>query len=183
MNLSIAIALVNKSVRPVRVTYDPDLPKNNSTNRLFKTFDTTLTKDDYIIVPTHTRHGFTVVKVEEVDMIINFDGGEQWDWVVGKVDKASYDSIIEQEKIVLSRIGKAEENRKRDELAKALGLADVELTDLDVVKTNAQLAVSSPRGAPTGENVEEAPSVLLKPSKAPNRPRDYSDPFDDITPF
>lgn len=147
MNLSTAIFLVNKSVRAVRVTYDPDQPRNNNPTAFYKTFDDTLTKGDYVIVPTGTRHGFTVARVDEIDLRVNFDSDVTYAWIVGKVDKAAYDHILEQEAKVCDRVAIAEENRKRKELSEALGLAAVDLTDLDVVKSNAQLSISSPRGA------------------------------------
>lgn len=147
MNLSTAIFLVNKSVRPVRVSYDPDMPKNNNPEKFFKTLDAALAKGDYIVVPTSTRHGFTVCKIEEIDFIVNFDSTIQFDWVVGKVDKEAFDSIVAQERVVLDRVAKAEENRKRKELSEALGLADVNLTDLDIVQGKITLAApSTPRG-------------------------------------
>ncbi|MHB8283998.1 MAG: hypothetical protein ACYDD1_04910 [Caulobacteraceae bacterium] len=157
MNLSTAIFLVNKGVHSVRVSYDPDIPKHNNIDKLYKTLDETLKKGDYVVVPTSTRHGFTVCKIEEVDFVVNFDTTIQFEWIVGKVDKDAYDAIVAQEKIVLDRVAKAEENRKRKELAEALGLADVNLTDLDIVKSNIQLAApATPRGgtAPTPETAE-----------------------------
>jgi hypothetical protein len=164
MNLSCAIMLVNDSVRPVRVSYDPDVPKNNNLYRLFKTLDPDIKKDDYVIVPTNTRHGYTAVKVEEVDFIVNYDGGEQWDWIVGKVDKDAHDKLKEQEGVVLNRIGKAEENRKKDELRKALGLADVELTDLEIVKGTVALPQpSTPRGAGNTADGEPMPAEAPAP--------------------
>jgi hypothetical protein len=161
MNLSTAIFLVNKSVRAVRVSYDAEPNRHNPAN-FFKTFDESLTKGDFVVVPTNTRHGFTVCKVEEIDFVVNFDSHTQYDWIVGKVDKAAYDSIVEQEKTVLDRIAKAEENRKRKELAEALGLASVDLTDLDVVKSNADLlpAPVNPRGQqPTAAPATDEPAT------------------------
>lgn len=150
MNLSTAIFLVNKEVYSVRVSYDPDVPKNNNPDVYFKTLDASVVKDDYVIVPTKTRHGFTVCKVEETRFRVDFDSHREYNWIVGKVDKAAYDSILKQEAIVLDRIGDAEENRKRAELQTALGLATIDLTDLDIV-SNASAALpapSSPRGQP-----------------------------------
>lgn len=148
MNLSTAIFLVNKAVRPVRVVYDPDNFKNNNPNKLFKTLDESLVKDDFVIVPTNTRHGFTVAKVEEVGFRVDFHSTEQFAWIAGKLDKAAYDNIIEQEKVVVDRIGNAEENRIRAELAKSMGLAEVDFTDLDVVKGSPSPMLSTPRGTP-----------------------------------
>ena len=154
MNLSTAIFLVNKSVRAVRVDYDPDNFKNTNPNKLFKTLDPDLKKDDYVIVPTHTRHGFTVAKVTEVGFRIDFHSTDQYAWVAGKVDKAAYDLLIEQEKVVVDRIGAAEENRIRAQLAESMGLGDINFTDLDVVKASLAPKIASPRG----DAVVEAPA-------------------------
>lgn len=147
MNLSTAIFLVNKAVRPVRVSYDPDIKAHNNPDKLFKTLDESLKKGDMVVVPTNTRHGMTVCKVEEIDFRVNFDTHTQYDWIIGRVDVPAYESIIAQEKQVIDRIGKAEENRKRAELAAALGLAEINLTDLDIINSTAALpAPPTPRG-------------------------------------
>lgn len=158
MNLSTAIFLVNKGVRPVRVSYDPDWPKHNNPDVYFKTLDPSIKKDDYVVVPTGTRHGMTVCKVEEVDFRVNFDSTIEYKWVYGKVDKEGVDSIKAQENIVLDRVGDAEENRKRKELSEALQLDDINLSDLDIV-TNASRAIpapATPRGS-SDNNIPESP--------------------------
>lgn len=162
MNLSCSIFLVNQSVRAVRVSYDPDNRTNNNPNRLFKTFDDSIAKDDFVVVPTHTRHGFTVCKVEEVGFRPDLDGGEKWDWIVGKVDTPTYDRLVDQEKVVLDRIGDVEYNRKKKELADAMGLASVKLTDLDLVNGNAPAlpAPVGPMGHTTPEPTPSAAPVL-----------------------
>lgn len=147
MNLSTAIMLVNDSVRAVRVEYDPDNYKNNSPNKLFKTLDPDLKKDDLVIVPTSTRHGFTIAKVTEVGFRPDFNAVEQYSWVAGKLDKGAYDSIIEQEKVVVDRIGDAETNRMKEQLRQSMGLGSINFSDLDVVRGSVTPALSSPRGA------------------------------------
>lgn len=160
MNLSTAIMLVNDSVRAVRVEYDPENAKNNNPNVLFKTLDPSLKKDDFVVVPTHTRHGFTVGKVMDIDFRVDFSSATTFGWIAGKVDVEGYKGVLAQEAEVVDRIGKAEENRMRAELRKSMGLGDIEFTDLDVVKSNAQLlAVSSPRG--------EAAPAAPQPAPAP----------------
>lgn len=162
MNLTAAIMLVNKAVRPLRVEYDPDYAAKNTHNRLFKTLDPEIKVGDFIIVPTSTRHGMTVVKVMEMDFAVNFDSPIDYFWVYGKVDKTTVDMLLEQEAQVVSRINQAEENRKRKELMEAMGLANVDLTDLDIVRgTVAAPALASPRGTgvPEGSADIEAPPV------------------------
>jgi hypothetical protein len=130
MNLTSAIMLVNKEVRPVRVSYDPDVPKHNDPK-----------------VRTATRHGFTVCKVTEIDFRVNFDSPQDYDWIVGRVDTAQFDEMVRQEKIVIDRIGDAEENRKRAELSKSLGLDQISLTDLDIVHGARALPAAAPGAA------------------------------------
>lgn len=135
MNYSTAIFLVNDKARAVRVSYDPDVPKNNASNKFFKTFlpAEELEKGDYVVVPTNTRHGFTVGKVEEIDFRVRIDSNETFDWIVGKVDKKTYDYLVDQEKKVIDRVADAEENKKRAELKASLGLGSVELTDMQMM--------------------------------------------------
>lgn len=133
MNLSASVMLVNKAIRPVRVEYDPDQWKNNSPDAVFMTFDPAIKVDDLVIVPTHTRHGFTIVKVKEIDFAVDFqDTRPVWRWIGGRFDKAQYESILAQEKIIKDRIAKSQENKMRKELAEAMGLGEVDFTDLDV---------------------------------------------------
>lgn len=151
MNLSAAIFLVNTSVRALRVSYDPDIPKHNSATACahFKTLDPSIAVGDKVVVPTNTRHGMTVCKVEEVDIRVNFDSPIDWQWVIGRVDTPAYESILAQERKVTDRIGLAEENRKRKELSEALQLDTISLTDLDIMRASPALpAPPTPRGAP-----------------------------------
>lgn len=147
MNLSTAIMLVNESVRSVKVSYDTDY-KNNNPNYFFKTLDPDLRVDDYVVVPTDTRHGMTVCKVTEIDFIVDFNAPNQYRWIVGKVDKAGADDIIKQEEVVLAKIAKAEENKMRAELRANMNLGDISFTDLDIVHGTVALPnAATPRGA------------------------------------
>lgn len=161
MNLSVAIFLVNKAVRPVRVSYDPDYPKHNNPDAYFKTLDPSIKVGDKVVVPTTTRHGMTVCKVEDVDFRVNFDSTTDYKWVIGKVDVPAYEDIIAQELKVLDRIGDAEENRKRAELVKALQLEDINLTDLDIVSNGptAIPAPPTPRGQPAASPEPPEPPI------------------------
>jgi hypothetical protein len=133
MNLSTAVFIVNEAVRAVKVEYDPENAKYNNQSKLFKTFDTTLAKDDYVVIPTGTRHGFTVVKIIDIDFQVDFHSPEEFRWVAGKVDKLAYDAILETEKKIIAKVGKAEENKMRKELKESMGLGDVSFTDLDLM--------------------------------------------------
>lgn len=159
MNLSTAIFLVNETVRSVRVEYDPDNFKNSNPNKLFKTLDATLAKDDLVIVPTHTRHGFTVAKVVEIDFQVDFNTPEHYSWIGGKFDKAAYDSVVDTEKAITLRVGKAEENKMRAELRKSMGLGEVSFTDLDIMAAAAPAKLVGPSGAQPASIVEAAPGA------------------------
>lgn len=143
MNLSAAVFLVEESARAVRVEYDPDTPRNNNPSKYFKTVSPDLKKDDLVVVPTHTRHGFTVAKIVEIDFQVDFHTTEQYSWIVSKVDKAGYDHTLEVEKKIIQRVGKAEENKMRVELKTSLGLGEVSFKDLDILGSS-----SAPLPAP-----------------------------------
>src|SRR5580692_9071926 len=81
MNYTKAILIVDDNVKVVKVNYE-----TGSTDRYFKTIDDTIVKDDLVIIPTSTRHNFTVGKVIETGCSINLDDNEQIFWIAGKVD-------------------------------------------------------------------------------------------------
>jgi hypothetical protein len=145
MNLSTAVFLVEESARAVRVEYDPDVARNNNPSKLFKTVSPDLKKDDLVVVPTHTRHGFTVAKITEIDFQVDFHTTEQYAWIVSKVDKAGYDHTLEVEKTIIQRVGKAEENKMRAELKASMGLGAVSFADIDILgKQGAALPAPPP---------------------------------------
>lgn len=151
MNLNTAIFLFKDSgVRSVRVEYDPDAPMKTGhiQTHLFKTLDKALAKGDLVIVPTDTRHKFTVAKVEEVDFPVDFDAPGKWAWIGGTFDHAAYKAVLAQEETVLSRIRSAEEARKRRELAETMRLSDIDIADIDLLSGKTALpAPPTPTGA------------------------------------
>jgi|SRR5579859_8117295 len=121
MNYTTAIFLINKDVRAIMCNYEPNSPDKQV---MFKTLDKTIKKDDFVVVPTHTRHGMSVSKVTEVDVDVNFDDlTTKVDWIVTKVDRSQFEVILSQEGDALKVIKSAEATKKRNELAAAL-LAD-----------------------------------------------------------
>ena len=121
MNYSTAIFLISDQARAVNVTYekDEDAPKT-----MFKTLDPNIKVDDYVTVPTDTRHKMTVCKVVEVDVEPDLESSVEMKWIVGTVGTADFDQIKSQEGDAIARIKSAEKTRKRKELRDAL-LADV----------------------------------------------------------
>lgn len=140
MNLSASIMLVDKTVRPVRVEYDPDNKYNNNPMKWFKTINPDIKLDDLVIVQTNTRHGFTVAKVVEIDFAVDFHSNEPWGWIGGKFDKPAFDAVLKIEDGVKGRVAKAEENKMRKELAESMGLGEVDFSDVQLRRLGAATA-------------------------------------------
>ena len=179
MNLTAAIMLVNDGVRPVKVEYDPENFKNNNPNKLFKTLDASIKKDDLVIVPTGTRHGFTIAKVIEVDFAVDFSDSSPWGWIGGKFDKATYDEMLKIEDTVKHTVAKAQENKMRAELIEAAGLGRVDFGSV--------MAALRP---PVSAKPAEIQGIGAPPAPQPKRDaygkRDFdppSSPLDDEIPF
>jgi hypothetical protein len=120
-NPSIAVFLINKDVRGILCSYEQDSQgRPTGSLYLFKTFDQTLKKGDYVVVPTSTRHGMTVCRVEEVDVEPDFDSSIDYKWLVCRVDRSAYDAILAKEADAIAQIKKAEKRAARDELRKKL---------------------------------------------------------------
>jgi hypothetical protein len=117
MNYSTAIFLINKDVRAIMVNYEPHSPDKLT---MFKTLDRTVKKDDYVVVPAHTRHHMTVSKVIDVDVDVDFDNTTPVEWIVTKVDRIQFEITLSQEGDALAVIKSAEKTKKRNELAAAL---------------------------------------------------------------
>ena len=122
MNYSRAIFLISDDVRAVNVTYEDE---DDAPRTMFKTLNQDIKVDDYVVVPTNTRHKMTVCKVVDVDVEPDLESSSELKWVVGVVDRANFEEITRQENDAIDKIKSAEKRRKREELRKAL-LADAE---------------------------------------------------------
>lgn len=118
MNYTAAIFLINKQVRGVTVTYDP--ADKTGQGFTFKTLDPAIIVDDLVIIPTGTRHGFTVAKVNAIDVDVDLDSAIEYKWLAGKFSSKSYEEILEQEKLAIAKIKSAEIRKKRDDMREAL---------------------------------------------------------------
>jgi hypothetical protein len=143
MNYSTAVFLMNEHVRCVLATYELDTDNPKAKRTPFKTLDTSVRVGSYVIVPTDTRHGLTVVRVVETDIDVDFDAPEQMKWIVGLVDRSPYEETLRIEEEAISAVKSAEKRKKADELRKAL------ILDREALKT---LAISTV-GDPTIEDV------------------------------
>jgi len=131
MNYSTAVFLVNDKIRAISATYEKDgyedgRPTPGAAKKItFKTFDQAIKKGDLIIVPTNTRHGFTICKVVDVDIELDYETNNQIDWVAGVFEDAEHKRMLAMEEKMVETIRSAEKNRKREELRKSL-MADSE---------------------------------------------------------
>jgi len=117
MNYSTAIFLVSDRVRAISVTYDFG---ENANRTIFKSMNRKISVDDYVVIPTDTRHGMTVCKVVDVDVEIDLDQSATIEWIVGVVDTIDFKDIQNQEAEAIAIIKSAEKRRKRDELRESL---------------------------------------------------------------
>lgn len=137
MNYSTAIFLINKSVRAVKVSYDQDKAQPGSPTgnlQVFKTFDRSLMKGDFVIVPTDTRWSMTVCRVEEVDVEVDLESSAQVGWLISRADRGDYDTVVSEEETAISAIKSAEKRRKQEELIASLVADNPDLARLQSVR-------------------------------------------------
>jgi len=117
MNYTTAIFLINSTTRAILATYEAE---DNAKRTLFKTLDPTIKVDDFVLVQTDTRHKMTVCKVMEVDVDFDLESNTPVSWVIGKVDRAHVDSLMQQEADAVKAIKAAELRKKRNDLKESL---------------------------------------------------------------
>lgn len=117
MNYTTAIFLINTTCRAILATYESD---DNAKRVLFKTLDPTIKVDDFVLVQTDTRHKMTVCKVVEVDVDFDLESTTPVTWVIGKVDRAHVDNLMQQEADAVKAIKAAELRKKRSDLKESL---------------------------------------------------------------
>lgn len=152
-NYSTAIFLINKSARAIAVTYEK-IDLNQDTTKLkfqpaylsggklpdgavvFKTMDKDIAVNDFVIVPTDTRHGMTVCKVVAVDVEIDFESSNECHWLIGTVNTIDFEDIRQQEEKAIIAIKAAEVNQKKEALSNAL-LENLKNSGVDIPMLNA----------------------------------------------
>lgn len=144
MNYSTAIFLVRKDIRAVAVSYEVDKDgKGVGPFVVYKTPNPNIDVGHYVVVPTDTRHGMTVGRVEEIDVEIDFDSPVQVKWIVDGVDRQAYEAVLAAEGEAITAIRSAEKRRKQEELAAKL-IADN--PDLQAFGTMDVPALAAPQG-------------------------------------
>lgn len=131
-NNSAAVFLVTDAVRAIKATYELDKEEKEAKRDWFKTFDPGVAVGDLCIVPTGTRHGFTIVKVTEVDVEVDLQAGHSFRWIAGTFDRTTYDKLVADETAMLSKIASARKTKEREELRKAMLLDDPSLQQLTI---------------------------------------------------
>lgn len=152
MNYSTAVILFNENIRVIKVIYeDPDV-NSRQKEYLVKTLDQSIKKDDFVIIPTSTRHSMTVVKVIEIDVEVDFDSPVELKWIVSKVDKSTHDKILEDEKVWIDTMKQAEIKKKREDIR-------ANITNLYADPKLETLAISSFKAINTPEPTIESATI------------------------
>lgn len=121
INYSTAVFIIKDDVRAIKVTYEKDTDKNKPVPAyLYKTFDKTIQVDDYVVVPTRTRHGMTVCRVSEVDVQLDLDSDVEVKWVIDRVDSVTYGEVLHWEEKAMEKIKSAQAHKKRKDLIDAM---------------------------------------------------------------
>lgn len=119
MNYSTAVMLINENIIAVSVTYEPDHSDTSKVKRTtFKTLDKSIQSGDLVVVPTDTRHKFTIAKVDEVDVEVDFESSTQIGWIAGKAPTEEYKKILGNENEMISVVKASEKRAKREEIRK-----------------------------------------------------------------
>jgi len=146
-NYSTAVMLFNDSIRVVHTTYYPEkdpitgvpLTHHNGVGRIekndrvmYKTLDPSIKTGDLVVVPTKTRHGFTVVRVVDTEVEVDFDSDVEVQWIVNRVDTVSYNTILSEEARAIAEMKASQKKAKKAELRQNLEthFKDVELSNL-----------------------------------------------------
>lgn len=150
MNYSSAVMIINHDIRAIRTSYEPAETGKTLKEYVFKTLDKTIKKGDFVVVPSDTRWGFTVNKVEEVDVDVDFDSEIQLKWAINKVDVDGHKQTTEEEQKWVSALQESEKRKRREQLKNQL----LE-THGDEVK-NLMITAAKPtiHGIPTPETKE-----------------------------
>lgn len=114
MNYSTSVMLVNASIRAMKTIYEPDTGNIKQTGYAFKTLDPTLKVGDLVLVPTNTRFGFTVNKIIEADVDVDFDSNIEFKWIAAKVDLTDYENTLAMESEAIALIKKGELRKRRE---------------------------------------------------------------------
>lgn len=149
MNYTTAVMLFNENIRAISVVYEDTKEAPGLKTWVFKTLDQSIKKDDILVVSSSTRHGLTTVKAIETDVEVDFDSEIQLKWIIQKVDTATYDKILEEEKVWIDTMKQAELKKKREDIRS-------NITNLYADPKLETLAISSFKAINTPESAIES---------------------------
>lgn len=114
MNYSTAVFFINDKLRAVKCRYDPTSGQHNDI--VFKTLDPSIKVDDLVVVPTGSRVGFTVVKVLETDVSVDFDSPTPMDWIACRIDVENHKARLKMEEEAINLMKAKEFEKRRKEI-------------------------------------------------------------------
>jgi hypothetical protein len=144
MNYSTAIFLINPKVRAIACIYEPDTDTKKFPRVIFKTFDQGIRVNDYVLVPTETRHRMTVNKVVEVDVEPDLETSAEMHWIIGVIDRSDYERTLADEGRAIKLMKDAEKTHKRTELRDKM-LAHVDPAAIEALRIAKQSDVIEQR--------------------------------------
>ncbi len=149
MNYSTAVMLINENIIAVDVTYEPDGSSSQTAKRTtYKTLDLSLKVGDLVVVPTDTRHKFTIAMVDKIDVEVDFESDIQIGWIAGKAPTQEYNEILGKENEMISVVKASEKRAKREEIKK-------NMMGLQEENKLSNLAIASMGGESEIENFSE----------------------------
>lgn len=154
MNYSLAVFLMDEGnkCRGVLASYEVlSDGRGKKPFTFYKTFDPSIKVGDRLVVPTDTRHNFTVVRAEAVDVEPDYNMTGDVDWVVGKIDMKAFDDIRAREAAAIAKIKNAEKRKHREQLREDLKAAAGE----DVMRLPAYVDPEAAKPDPFNVNSEE----------------------------
>ena len=136
MNSSKIVFIVNQATRLIRCAYDEKESAVMPKSYHFKTLDPTIEVDDLVVVETSTRHGFTIVKVTEVDLDVDFDDSVELKWAFSPLDLTAIKELKAAEQAAIEKVRAIDLKKKREALRREMFADDEEAM--------AQLKLASP---------------------------------------
>lgn len=126
MNSSKIVFIVNEAARLIQCSYDGERALDVKSYQ-FKTLDQTIKVDDLVVVETKTRHGYTIVKVTEVDVDVDFDDTVELKWAFSPINLDAITELKQAEQAAIDKVRAIELKKKREALRQAM-FADNEET-------------------------------------------------------
>ena len=116
--------------RCILATYESS---ENAPQTEFKTFDASIEVDQYIVVPSTTRHHMTTCKVVEVDVEPELDTDVKIDWVMGIIDQSSFLETSAKEQEFINAVKSAEKAALKKKLREDM-LAGVDTSNMGILE-------------------------------------------------